>query len=73
MFFCRLIVSRRVSYVEQEHVFTPAFSGLRVARSSVFCVLFCRLLFVFFLLVIALSVFYRFDYPVCYLRIFLNG
>jgi hypothetical protein len=33
-------------------------------------------LFVFFLLVIVLSVFFRFvasDYPVCYLRIFLNG
>jgi hypothetical protein len=27
--------------------FTPNFSGVRVARSLVFCVMFCRLLFVF--------------------------
>ena len=33
----------------------PGFSGVRVARSLVFCVLFCRSLFVLFLLGIALS------------------
>jgi hypothetical protein len=42
------------------------FSGVRVARSLVFCVVFCRSLFVFFLLVIVLSVLLQitvFDYP----------
>ena len=34
------------------HDFTPAFSGVRVSRSSVFCIMFCRSLFVLFLLVI---------------------
>jgi hypothetical protein len=36
--------------------FTSGFSGVCVARSLFFCVMFCRLLFVFFLLVIMLSV-----------------
>ena len=36
--------------------FTPAFSGVRVTRSLVFCVVFCRSLFVLFLLTIVLSV-----------------
>jgi hypothetical protein len=30
--------------------FTPVFSGVRVARSLVVCVVFCRLLFILFLL-----------------------
>ena len=38
------------------HDFTPAFSGVRVSRSSVFCIIFCRSLFVLFLLVIVQSV-----------------
>ena len=45
--------------------FSPVYSGVPVARSLVFCVMFYRLLFVLFLLTIALSVF-RFtvsDYP----------
>ena len=41
--------------------FTPSFCGVRVARSLVFCVVFCRSLFVFFFLrAIVLSVFRRF-------------
>jgi len=35
---------------------SPVISGVRVARALVFCVVFCRLLFVFFLLAIVLSV-----------------
>ena len=38
------------------HEFTPDFSGVRVAWSFVFCVLFCRSLLVLSLLVIVLSV-----------------
>jgi hypothetical protein len=47
---CRWTVTRRVSHVVQEPSwvpeFTSVFSGLRVAPSFVFCVVFCRLLFV---------------------------
>jgi hypothetical protein len=32
----------------EEHEFTPAVSGIRVSRSSVFCIKFCRSLFVLF-------------------------
>ena len=38
------------------HEFTPAFSGVRVSLSSVFCIMLCRSLFVLLLLVIVLSV-----------------
>ena len=57
------------NYQSRAPEFTPEFSGVRVARSLVFCVVFCRSLCVplsFFLLVIALSVLLRFmdsDYP----------
>jgi hypothetical protein len=53
------------------------FSGVRVARSLVFCVMFCKSLFVilsFFLLAIVLSVLHRFtafDYPLRYRQTFL--
>ena len=54
---CRLTVTRRVSHVEQklvtlpEHLRLPSiFSGVRVARSLIFWVMFCRSLFVVFLL-----------------------
>jgi hypothetical protein len=58
-------VTQRMLYVEQE-LFTrpeyqrspPVFHGVRVARSLVFFLRFCRLLF--FLLAIVLSVFLRF-------------
>jgi hypothetical protein len=58
-------VTQRMLYVEQE-LFTrpeyqrspPVFRGVRVARSLVFFLRFCRLLF--FLLAIVLSVFLRF-------------
>jgi hypothetical protein len=36
--------------------FTPVFSGVCVTRSLVLCVMFCKSLFVIFILVIALSV-----------------
>jgi hypothetical protein len=46
-------VTLRVSHVEQEVItlpehliFLPNFDGIRAARSLVFCVIFCRLLFV---------------------------
>jgi hypothetical protein len=39
--------------------FTPGFSLIRVARSLAFCVVFCRSLFVLFLLAIVLSVLFR--------------
>ena len=42
------------------HEFTPSLSGVRVARSVVFCVEFCRSLFVLCLLAIAFSVLLRF-------------
>jgi hypothetical protein len=50
---CRLTVTRRVALVEQalrtlpEHLrLSPVFSVVSVAQSSVFCVVFCRSLFV---------------------------
>ena len=46
--------------------YSPVFSGVRVTRSLVVCVMFCRSLFVPFLLVIVFSVFPGFtdtDYP----------
>jgi len=51
--WCRLTVTRQVSLVEQELLTLPNlsspsdFSGVRFARSLVFCVMFCRSLFVF--------------------------
>jgi hypothetical protein len=63
----RLTVTRRVSPAEQELITYPEhlgsltlFSEVRVARSSVFCVGFCRSLFVLFLWTVVLSVFLRF-------------
>ena len=48
---CRVTVTRRMSLVEQEllnrpyHLsLPPVFSEVRFAQSSVFCVVFCRLL-----------------------------
>ena len=38
--------TRRVSHVEQELSSPPGFSRVRVVQSSVFCVVFCRSLFV---------------------------
>jgi hypothetical protein len=55
------------------------FSGVRVARSLVFCVMFCRSLFVllsFFFLVIVLCVLIRFtasDYPFSIYKLFLQS
>jgi len=44
-----------------EHMSSPPiFSGVRVAPSLVFCVMFCRLLFVLFLSATVLAVFRRF-------------
>ena len=65
-------VTQRVLLVEQEvhtlpgHLSLPSvFRGVRVARSLVFYVVFCRLLFVLFLLTIVLYVlrFTASDYP----------
>jgi len=51
-------------------VFVSAFSGVRVARSLVFSVIFCRSLFVLFIFAIVLSVLLQFtdsDYPIWYM------
>jgi hypothetical protein len=50
-----------------------AFIGVRVTRSLVFCVMFCRSLFVLFLLAIVLSVlrFTDSDYPFGVFKLFL--
>ena len=52
---CLLTVTRRVSLMEQQllslpdHMTSlPVFRGIRVARSLVFCVMFCKSLFVLF-------------------------
>jgi hypothetical protein len=60
-------------YIEQEMLILPehpssplVYSGVHVAGSSVFCVMFCRSWFIFFLLAIVLSVLHHFtasDYP----------
>jgi len=50
------------------------FCGIRPAQSVVFGVVLCKSLFVFFLLVIVLSVIFRFtdsDYPFWYIQFFL--
>jgi type IV secretory pathway VirB3-like protein len=61
-----------------ENLVQPVFSGVRVARSLVFCVMFCGLMFVFFhfifLLSIVLSVFLLFtasDYTFGIFKLFL--
>jgi hypothetical protein len=52
----------------------PVFSGVRVARSVVFCVVFCRSLFALFVLAIVLSVlrFTASEYQFGYLQRFLK-
>jgi hypothetical protein len=55
-------VTRRVPLIEQEYLRSPpVLSGVRVVRYLVFCVVFCRSLFVLFRLAIVLSVL-RFTY-----------
>ena len=53
--------------------YQTVFNGVRVARSLVFCAMFCRSLFVIILLVILLSVlwFTVSDYPFCIIKLFL--
>ena len=51
----------RTAYPSEAPEFTPGFSGVRVARSLVFCVVFCRSLFVL------LSFFF---WPLCFLSFF---
>ena len=51
----------------------PVFSGFRVTPSFVLCVMFCKSLFVLFLLVIVLSALLRFtdsDYPFDIFKLF---
>jgi hypothetical protein len=71
--------TRPVPLVEQElHTLqgllnsTPVLRGVRVARSLIFCVVFCRSLFVLFLLAIVLSVrrYTIFDYPFDIFKLF---
>jgi hypothetical protein len=73
-------VTSRVPHVEQEllsfpqHLSYPRVcSGVRVAGFLVFCVVFCRLLFVLFLLAIVFSVLLQFtgsDYPFGIIKLF---
>ena len=52
--------------------FTPVFSGFRVAQFFVFCVMFCRLLFVllsFFWFIVLSSSIYRLWLPLWYLQL----
>jgi hypothetical protein len=58
-----VFATRRVPHVEQgmssrpEHLSSlPVFSGVRVGRFLVFCVMFCKLLFILFHLATVLSV-----------------
>ena len=73
-FCCVLTIE---SYYDKAPEFTPNFSGVRVARSLVFCVVFCRSLFVLIspFLIIVLSVLLRstdFDYPFVFFKLFLH-
>ena len=59
----------------EAHEFSPAFSGVRVSRSSVFCLMFCRSLFVLFLFghsVVSLTI-YSPDYPFDIFKLFFLG
>ena len=68
----------RTAYPTGAHEFTPGFSGIRVARSLVFCVVICTSLFVLlsdFLFAVVLCVPLRFtasDYPlyICIFKLF---
>ena len=62
--FCCILTIE--SYYDKAPEFTPNFSGVRVARSLVFCVVFCRSLFVLIspFLIIVLSVLLSFDHCV---------
>ena len=56
-------VTRRVALVEQgllilpENLSSSVFNGVRVTRSLIVCVMFCRSLFVLFILAIVLSIY----------------
>ena len=59
----------------EAHEFSPVFSGVRVSRSSVFCIMFCRSLFVLFLFghcVVCLTI-YSPDYPFDIFKLFFLG
>ena len=77
---CRLTGTRRVSRVKQqwltlpEHLsLPPGYSGVRFARSLIFCVMFCKSLFVLYLLAIVLFVlrFMASDYSFGFFKLFL--
>ena len=77
--FCIYNISLKINYsVGTAHPsgapeFIPVYSGVQVVRSLTFCVIFCRLLFVLFPLVIVLSVLLRFtnsDYPFGIFKLF---
>ena len=85
MMLVSLTVTRRVSLVEQEVLTLPEyvsstamFSGVHVARSLVFCVMFCWSLFVFFLFfsfenwIVCPSSIYGFWFPVWYPHPFID-
>ena len=62
------------AYSSIAHEFIHGFSGMRVTRSLVFSVVFCRSLFILFLMDIVLSILLRFtdsDYPFNSFKLFL--
>jgi len=69
--FCQL----HTEYPSRGHEFTSGFSGVRVALSLVFCVMFCRSLFVLFSCghcIVCPSSIYGFWLPLWYLQNFLS-
>ena len=73
-----IVLVLRLSLVEQElHTLpehrssVPDLSGVRVTRTSVLCVMFCRSLFVLFLMTIVLSVLMDSDYPFGIFKLFI--
>ena len=60
-------------YHSGEPEFNPDFSGVRVARSLVFCIMLCRSLFVLYLLATALSVLYLLATALSVLRFTTSG
>jgi hypothetical protein len=73
--FCHLTVTQRVSHVDQELLTLPehpslpsVFIGVRVSRCLVFCVMFCRSLFVLLSFYIWPFCIYGFWLPLWYLQ-----
>ena len=57
----------KITDLSEQHEFTPGFRGMRVAQSWIFSVVFCKSLFVLFLMIIAWFIlqFIVSDYQTC--------